>query len=218
MKRKNQKQIYVSVCLFITFVLWTLLVKYVDVKAIGPNESVVGLATLNEFVHEFTGINLLLYSITDWLSLIPFGLVLVFASLGVKQWHKRKKLLKVDVDILILGIYFLIVLCVYIFFENFTVNYRPVLIDGKLEGSYPSSTTMLVLCVIPTVIMQVKNRIKHKMMSKVIVYILVLFMSFMVICRLISGVHWFSDIIGGILLSASLIFLYLYTTRFSSDN
>ena len=82
------------------------------------------------------------------------------------------------------------------------------MIDGKLEASYPSSTTMLALCVLPTAMMQLKTRIHGDAVRRAVLVILAAFSVFMVVGRLISGVHWLSDIVGGVLLSAGLVSLY----------
>jgi membrane-associated phospholipid phosphatase len=134
-----------------------------------------------------------------------------FATLGLIQLIKRRSLFKVDRDILILGGFYIITMAAYVFFEMFTVNYRPVLINGLLEASYPSSTTLLVMCVMPTAIMQLNYRIKNSIAVKLIDAGIILFTAFMVIGRLVSGVHWFTDIVGGLLLSATLVMAYLST-------
>ena len=136
------------------------------------------------------------------------SVVLGFAILGLVQLIKRKNLFKVDYDILILGGFYIIVFTTYILFEVFAINYRPVLINGYLEASYPSSTTLLVMCVMPTAIIQMNKRIHNEKVRKVVKYAILVFTSLMVIGRLISGVHWFTDIIGGVLLSTSLVMFY----------
>lgn len=208
MEKKNKKMLVWGVSLLWVFVLWTVLVRFVDVRAIGPRESLVGFATLNGYVHSLTGMHMSLYEITDWLGLVPIAVALGFAVLGLVQWIKRKSLLKVDRSILVLGGFYMIVIAVYIVFEMVVINYRPVLINGYLEASYPSSTTMLVLCVMPTAIMQLRVRIKNEILKRGVISAMLVFIAFMVIGRLLSGVHWFSDIIGGALLSAGLVMTY----------
>lgn len=204
-----KKKRILSAAGFITlFILWTAAIKCFDVQSIGPGGSAVGFAVLNGFVHELFGIHMLLYVVTDWLGIVPLCFVLGFAVLGLIQLIKRKSLFKVDSDILALGGFYVAVLAVYFLFETVVINYRPVLIDGHLEASYPSSTTMLVMCVIPTAIMQFKVRIKNKLLQKIIIFTLAAFTVFMVIGRLVSGVHWFTDIVGGAILSAGLVTLY----------
>ena len=149
-----------------------------------------------------------LYTITDWLGLVPICFIMGFGILGLCEWIKRKNLFKVDFSILTLGGFYIIVMAAYIFFEMFVVNYRPILINGILEASYPSSTTMLVMCVMPTAIMQFNARIKNSGFKKCVNIVITTFIAFMVIARLLSGVHWFSDIIGGALLSGGLVMIY----------
>ncbi|MCI7043232.1 MAG: phosphatase PAP2 family protein [Lachnospiraceae bacterium] len=208
MKKRNQKNFGITVCLLVTFVLWTAAISCLDVKPIGPDGSVVGFATLNGFFHNLTGVHMLLYTITDWLGLVPLCFVLGFAVLGFLQMIKRRSLLKVDYSILVLGGFYIIVMASYVFFEVFVINYRPVLIEGYLEASYPSSTTLLVMCVMPTAMMQFHERIRSGMLRKSIDCVLIAFTGFMVVGRLLSGVHWLTDIVGGALLSAGLIMLY----------
>jgi undecaprenyl-diphosphatase len=156
-----------------------------------------------------------IYTITDWLGLIPLCFALGFAILGLVQLIQRKSFLKVDYSILVLGGFYILVIASYLFFEKFVINYRPVLIEGNLEASYPSSTTLLVLCIMPTAMMQLNTRIRNNTTKKVILSLLAIFTAFMVIGRLISGVHWFTDIIGGVLLSTGLVMLYYLVSSLS---
>ena len=205
MKRKS---FYIGLGLLVLFIIWTVALRIVNVGAIGPQGSNVGFATLNKTVHNITGVHMSLYTITDWLGLVPICFIMGFGILGLCEWIKRKNLFKVDYSILTLGGFYIIVMAVYIFFEMFVVNYRPIFINGNLEASYPSSTTMLVMCVTPTAIMQFNSRIKSNIVKKCVNILIIAFIAFMVIARLVSGVHWFSDIIGGALLSAGLVLLY----------
>ena len=208
MKKENKKRFLLPASILIAFVLWTLAVSFIDVRAIGPNGSSVGFATVNRFVHELLDVHMTLYVITDWLSILPLCFILGFAVLGLVQWIKRRRILAVDLSILALGVFYIVVLALYLFFETVVINYRPVLIDGYLEASYPSSTTMLVLCVMPIAIMQFKERINNRVLARLVLALIIGFTAFMVIGRLVSGVHWFTDIIGGALLSSGLVMTY----------
>lgn len=217
MKRENTKTFCIGIGLLAAFLLWTVALGLIDVQPIGPRESAVGFATMNRLVHRLTGVHMSLYTITDWLGLVPFGFVLGFGVLGLGQWIKRKRFLKVDHSILVLGGFYILVMAAYILFETVVINYRPVLINGYLEASYPSSTTMLVMCVMPTAVMQLHSRIKNKTFRWAVTLAIVAFTLFMVIGRLISGVHWCSDIIGGALLSAGLVMLYRWAVRLKNN-
>ena len=208
MKKENQRNFCIATCMLLAFLLWTVAIRFVDVQAIGPQESSVGFATINQFVHNLIGVHMSLYTITDWLGLMPFVFVMGFALLGLVQWIKRKHLFKVDHNILILGGFYIATMAVYVLFEMLVVNYRPILINGHLEASYPSSTTMLVMCVMPTAIMQFNVRIKNNILKRCVAFATTAFIVFMVIGRLISGVHWITDITGGALLSAGLVLMY----------
>ena len=208
MEKKNKKMFVLGASLLAMFALWTVLVRFVDVRTIGPEGSSVGFAALNGFVHELTGVNWFLYTVTDWLGLVPIAVALGFAILGLTQLIKRKSLWKVDYSILALGVFYIIVMTAYIFFEMVVINYRPTLIEGYLEASYPSSTTMLVMCVMPTATMQLSVRIKNTVFRWCAIIAVIVFTTFMVIGRLISGVHWITDIIGGALLSTGLVMMY----------
>ena len=218
MKKKNKRLFWIGAGLLVGFVLWTVLICFVDVRAIGPEGSLVGFSTMNGFIHELTGVNWFLYTVTDWLGLVPIGVAFGFAVLGLVQWIKRKSLLKVDRSILTLGGFYIVVMAVYILFEIVVINYRPTLINGHLEASYPSSTTMLVMCVMPTAMMQLRVRIKNDLFRRCVMFAIAVFIAFMVIGRLVSGVHWISDIIGGVLLSAGLVMMYYSVSNIATKN
>lgn len=204
----KKKKLCIAIALLAAFVLWTVLVSSVDVREIGPDGSSVGFATLNGFIHDITGVKMFLYTITDWLGLVPIAVAFGFAVFGLAQLIKRKSLWKVDHSILALGMFYIVVMAVYILFEMVVINYRPTLIDGYLEASYPSSTTMLVLCVMPTAAIELNSRIKNTLLRWCVIISIIAFTAFMVIVRLLSGVHWLTDIIGGVLISLALVTFY----------
>jgi undecaprenyl-diphosphatase len=204
-----KRPIYLSAFLLLSFVLWTLFVQWIDLASIGPQDSIVGFSTINGFFHRLTGVHLFLYQLTDWLSLIPLVFVLGFALLGLVQWFQRRSLFMVDRSLFILGGFYILVFLIFIFFEIYVINYRPILINGCLEASYPSSTTLLFLCVMPTAVMQLKHRLQNHCKVQCL-SLLTLFTAVIVALRAISGVHWITDIIGGILLSTGLVTLYSY--------
>lgn len=211
---KRKKCIAVSLCSFAAFVLWTLAVSRCHVLPIGPLGSPVGFAGLNSLFHDLTGVNLWLYHLTDMLSLIPALFILGFTSLGILQWIRRKSPLKADPSILALGGIYLLTFSCYVFFEYCVINYRPVLIEGIPEASYPSSTTVFVICVMGTAALELKQRITDRRLRRWMWFMTHTFTVLMVVGRTLSGVHWLTDIIGGILLSAGLVTLYAaFVTR-----
>ena len=208
MKKFSRCKFAFGTGLIFCFAFWTSLVLLVDKKSIGPLGSRVGFASLNGWFHSLTGVNMWLYNLTDILNFIPFAFAFFFAVLGLIQLIKRKGLLNVDFDVLMLGIHFFAVIFSYLLFEILVINYRPILINGVLEASYPSSTTMLALSVMIPSIFQARKRIKNKALMVISVSLISIFTVFMLVGRLISGVHWLTDIIGGALLSGGFILIY----------
>ena len=158
MKEKGKRLLWIG-CVFIAvFAVWTLLIQNLDVQPLGVNGTNIGFATINCWFHKLTGVHMVLYTITDWLGLVPIFVCMIFGAMGLVQLIQRRSLFKVDYDIIFLGIYYVLVIFGYLIFEMIPINYRPILIEGFLEASYPSSTTLLVLCVMPTCIEQVNRR------------------------------------------------------------
>lgn len=208
MKEKGRRLLIIGCIFIVTFTIWTMMIQIVDVKSIGTKGTDIGFSTINIWFHKLTGVHMALYTVTDWLGLVPIFVCMIFGVIGLSQLLKKKNLMKVDRDIIFLGIYYIVVIFGYFIFEMIPINYRPILIDGALEVSYPSSTTLLVLCVMPTLIEQTSRRIKKVNTKRNIRVLTIVFSSFMVLGRLVSGVHWLTDIIGAIMLSKGLFCIY----------
>ena len=210
MKKKVEKNFIVTGLLFLLFVLFTIVVSTVDVRPIGPEGSKVGLATINDGVLRVLGVHLIWYAITDWLGIVAILTAFGFALVGLIQLVKRKSLLRVDASIIILGVYYVIVIAAYAFFEMFVINYRPIIIEESvgLEPSFPSSHTMLVLCIMGTAMVQFHWLIQNKVIRMILDILSGIVIVVTVGGRLVSGVHWFTDIVGGMLLGAAFIMLY----------
>ena len=197
-----------GILMMIAFVIWTGLVQIIDVQPVGAAGTAVGFATWNVWFHELTGVHMTIYTMTDWLGLVPVFVCFMFGIIGCWQMIQRKGVLKVDLDIILLGVYYVVVIFGYLLFEMFPINYRPILIEGRLEASYPSSTTLLVLSVMPTLCFQVNHRLTNECVKKIISVLTIGFTLFMVIGRAVSGVHWMTDIAGSILFSFGLFYIY----------
>ena len=218
MKKNGKKQLITGVSFMLVFVIWTWLIQKVDVLPVGQKGTDVGFAAFNCWFHKLTGVHMGLYTITDWLGLVPVFVCIVFGGIGLWQLIKRKNLFKVDTDLIYLGIYYVIVIFGYLFFEMCPINSRPILIEGILEASYPSSTTLLVLSVMPTLVLQANRRIENKYLKRIICAFTVVFSAFMVIGRLVSGVHWLTDIMGAVFLSTGLFYLYKAAVLIKNNN
>ena len=205
MKKRNN--FFISTILILLAVVFTILVKVVDVGSVGVNGTNIGFSTLNKFIFDKIGVNMMWYYITDWLGLIPIFIALVYALMGLVQLLKRRSLFKADKDIMVLGLFYIIVIFIYIFFEKVIVNYRPILIDDLLEASYPSSHTLMTLCLCGSSIIFNKRNFSN-FFSKIINILSVFIIVVTVIGRLLSGVHWFTDIVGGILIASALLMCF----------
>lgn len=198
------------------FVIWTILLKVVDVRSIGPNGTDIGFATMNIKFDNLLAYNETLFKITDWLGYAVIVAAFVFAVIGIIQWIKRKSLKKVDYQILVLGGCYIIVIGVYVLFEFIVINYRPILTD-PMEASYPSSHTMTALFVFLSAIPMVNYLIKNKVALNISKVALILLTAFNVIGRVLSGAHWLSDIMGGCFFSIGLLYIFLFLLEFIAN-
>ena len=218
MQKKSKRCIITTGILFLIFMLFTVIIKTIDVQPVGPEQSTIGLASLNQFVFNLFGVNLLWYNITDWLGIVAIVIALVFAILGLIQLKQRKSIWNVDPRILLLGAFYFIVIIIYVFFEIVIINYRPIILSQSLEASFPSSHTMIVICIMSTAVLQFHYYLRDKKVCLWTIDIAsVLMIAVTVIGRLISGVHWFTDIVAGILLSSALVALYYSTLKYIEE-
>ena len=208
MSKKEKQRFSAGFFLLLAFAAWTVLIKVVDVQPAGPDGTLIGFASFNVWFHRLTGVHMVLYNLTDRFGLVPVLVCFCFGGIGLYQWITRRRLCRVDPDILLLGSYYLLVVLGYLVFEMIPINYRPVLINGVLEASYPSSTVLLVLSVMPTLKFQVDRRSDSPILRNAVSVFVILFSGFMVFGRLVSGVHWATDIIGSAFLSSGLFMLY----------
>lgn len=207
--KHNRKLLTAGVSGLLAGVLMVL-VRLADVQAIGPEGTRIGLSHLNQFVFEMLGVNMLWYEITDWLGIAAILTAFLFAVAGLVQWIRRKDIRKVDKELLMLGGLYLIVIGLYVLFELAVVNYRPIIMPGSVhpEASFPSSHTMLVCVILGSAMLLLGRYVKRKAILTALRVICGGMIGTTVIGRLMSGVHWFTDILGGILISVMLLNLW----------
>ena len=198
-----------AVLLSVLFIIFTLIVKSVDVEAIGPQGSTVGLAGLNRFVQESVKADPKWDRITDLLALVCIGTGAGFMVLALVQLISRRSLWKVDFGLVLLAGHFVLMCAAYMLFEKVIINYRPVLTEEGLEASYPSSHTMLVLCVMIPAVILFQRYLRHRRALLILTDILCIALIVQApVGRILAGMHWATDVIGGCILSAALSMLY----------
>ena len=207
---KNKNNLFVSGISGLLVMLLIVLVRFVDVRPIGPEGTSIGLSRLNGFFFRLSGVNILWYHITDWLGVAAILVAFLFAMAGFVQLIKRRSILKVDHEILALGCLYIVVIGLYVLFEIVIVNYRPIIMPDGIhpEASFPSSHTMLVCVIMGSAIMLIGKYVKEKQLCRVLRGICAAIIGMTVIGRLIAGVHWFTDIVGGVLISIFLLSLF----------
>lgn len=209
MMKKLNKSLIVGLILFLCFIVFTILVKFVDVGSVGPLDSKVGFSRINGKVFSKIGESKFWYNISEILGILSLIIAGGFVIVGLIELIRRKKLKLVDNHILALGVFYVVVAICYALFEILVINKRPVLVDGKLEASYPSSHTMLAICIMGSAIIEFNKFFsQNKKLLITLDSLSAVLMVMVIFSRLLSGMHWFTDILGGIIISASLIFIY----------
>ncbi len=207
MNEKTKKSLFTTCALAVSALIYTVMIKLVDVQPIGPEGSSVGFAALNGFFFNLIGTHKFFYYLTEFFGIIAILIALLFAAVGAYQLYTRKNLLKVDKNVLAMGGIYILVIVLYVLFDKIPVNYRPVILDEGLESSYPSTHTMLSMCIIGCALIEFRQVLK-KPVLKIAEPVCIALIACTVIGRLLSGVHWFTDIMGGALISAAIISLY----------
>lgn len=207
MNRKIIQSFCISLALLAGFAALTVILVHVDVQAIGPMGSSVGLASINGPIWEAVGVNMVCYEIAEHLGNFAVASALCCLLPALWQAIQRRSIWKADWDLYcLMGLYGLMV-AAYVACELLAFNYRPVLLEGALEAAYPSSHTMTVFAAIPPVIHQLR-RIRQPWLRKSAPWLYAAVLVGTVLCRFLSGVHWFTDIVGGALLGAGMSALY----------
>ena len=184
-------------------IVFTFLIVKVDVASIGPEKTDVGFSTINaKYTFDY---NETIYKISEVLGYVALLIPVCYASLGAYQLIKNKSFKKVDKRLYLLAIFYVVVLALYIIFDKLALNYRPVIVDITEwpEASYPSSHTLMSLCFTVSAVALNKEMFKDKF-KLLNVFLLILGVA-IALTRYISGVHWFTDIIGSVLISGTLI-------------
>lgn len=215
---KTKTKIILTTVLGILSLAWIIVVLTVDVGAVGPKNTKVGLSLINSSFHDlwhydnigtatFNNYNETWYKISSYVGIFSLAVAGCMGIFGLVQLIKRKSLFKVDRCIIALGVLYCITFAVYLFFEVVVINYRPVIMPDETEAaaSFPSSHTLLTIVIMGSIMLMIKNYIKNTTLRYSIRFFCVIVMVTMVLARFICGVHWFSDIIGGILIGLFLI-------------
>ena len=215
-KRKEFKK---SIGLIGLCILFTILVKFVDVAQIGPQGTSVGFSTINNFFHKLIGVNMTFYDISEIAGYIPFLMVGGYALVGLYQLVKRKSIKKVDKEIITVGVFYVVVLFLYVFFEKVIINYRPIVMEGELqpEASFPSSHTLLSLCICGSTIILNKLRYSRIKAAQYETKVALVVAPIILFGRLFSGVHWFSDIMGGVIISITLLYIFNFALNYIKE-
>lgn len=211
--KKRRVSFVQPVIMLTVFFLFTILVSLADVKAIGPRGSEVGLAALNGSFHSRFGYNDLFYVLSKLLGYVCFLIPAINAGVAIRDIYRKKSLFKVGPDVVGAFVIYVLMAAAYILFDKVILNYRPVLMDGQLEASYPSSHSLMGITLTLAAAQQLnfrdRNRERKERNQKILIALGIL----VVLTRLFSGVHWLTDILGGVLLGLTLAALYVPLVR-----
>ena len=210
---QSSPSIVPTAVMIVLFAALTAALKIVDLQPIAADGSLVGFGTVNLAFHNLTGVNWTLYSVTEYGGYLAIASMLVFFVIGLAQLVRTRSPKGVDKAIYLIAVAYVIMLVLYVGFDKIAINWRPVLVDGELEPSFPSSHTFLAIGTMGCAITWVRDRVRSSGARSAATIICALIALIVVAGRLLSGVHWLTDIIGGVLLGLALVFAYRYCVQ-----
>lgn len=217
MSEKTKNGLLLTAILLMGFLIYTMCIMHVDAKPLGLDGTKVGFSSINVPIHELLGFSNVFYVLSKVIAVLAFIVIAFFAVITVVEMFVRKGFFKADQSLYALGVIYVLVLLAYVLFEKVIINYRPIDLGEGLEASYPSSHTMLAVVVFVTAAIQFKYRLEESALKKAVITVMYVLNGLMILCRLLSGVHWFTDILGGVILSSVFISLYLNMISFIND-
>ena len=203
-KRISGTPATISLLLFVVLIAG---IKVYDVQPIGPEGTEVGFSHLNAAMHSFFGLNMFWYQLTEILGYLAIALAVIMALCGLLQLIQRKSLTEVDREFYVLAGLYVATGIFYVVFEKIIINYRPEILPGEVhpEASFPSSHTMLACVIFGSAIIMISRYLAQDIKRIILIIALEILIFVTVFGRLLSGVHWFTDILGGVLLSIFLL-------------
>lgn len=195
--------------LLILFGVLILLLRTVDVQPVGAGGTEIGLAAWNTAVRDAIGFHRVLYTVTGVIGYLTFAAPAFFVGLGVYQLIRRRSFRRVDADLYLLGGVYLLTGVCYVLFEKVIINYRPVLLGEAPEASFPSSHTVLAVVLLGTAMAEIAYRVRVKWLLVAGESLCGALLLALVCGRFFSGVHWLTDILGGLLLGGALLLAFL---------
>lgn len=207
MKKQGYIYLIVACVLLALFVALTVCLVFVDVRAAGESGAEVGFATINEKVWQTIGQSEAALTVSEICGLCMIAAVGAFGVVGLVQVIRRKGILRADRELYVMAGGLVLLAVAYVFFEIFVINCRPVLDEGELAASFPSSHTMLAVAVAGMGASYLHSRPKKGVLLGVLVGLLTGIAICTVACRLLGGVHWPTDIVGGVLLGMAILYV-----------
>ena len=182
----------------------TVSIKLIDVKLYSVTNSYIGLYSINKlfvFTYNISNINIFFEIISNFLFIFCLIIILLKLSFIFYEYVKNKKVSKTNINFLI---HFILMILIWIIFDKIIIiNYRPILINNKLEGAFPSTHVMVSTF---TLLFFAYNQKNKKIIFYIIITSLIILQS---ISRILLQMHWFTDVLGGLLIGTLLFLTYL---------
>ena len=198
---------WVAVACTVIFILFTIMVTALDGQTVDGHR--LGLATMNGWWRDLVGVNAAWRVVSDVVAVgTVFGAVglLIVQIVAVVRGRGLRPVVRdwwgVDLVLISLGI------C-YGLFQIVVINYRPLLMHGVAEASYPSSHVLLFATVWPLLILTLWRMTKRRWVRVTVMVVGMMVMLAGIVARALSGYHWLSDLVGGVLLGVTLVAWYL---------
>ena len=202
-----------SAVLLLIFIVFTILVKTVDVQYYF-NNTYVGFYSIKskfgEFVTNF-GKYESMSKMSDIILYLSFAYILGLFIFAVIELIKNKSFKKLNMNYyLVLGGYVLTAIF-YFVFEIVKVNYSPISPIDNLKPSYPSSHVLLgCMFYLLNTFTAMKLLKPEKEWIKPLVFIATgVICLLLIFTRALSSKHWLTDIIASIILVSSLYTLFI---------
>ncbi|MBQ3830409.1 MAG: phosphatase PAP2 family protein [Spirochaetales bacterium] len=205
LETKQRTCTVLGLAFLVIFLLFTYMVMKYDTAPVGFGGSVIGFSRFNTAFHELFPGDKGCYAASETLGYICLMLAGANAIIAIADFIRHRGIMNMHRRNIITMCYYAVVVAFYVLFEFVVINQRPT----EAEASYPSSHTMLALCVLYSEFVLLGFAAeRNRSWASVFRIVCIVAMLSMIAFRLLSGVHWFTDICGGILLSLSLMMFY----------